>query len=99
MIAHVFGAGWITDAFVQAFTIPNVLRRLTAEGSMTLVFIPLYTEIRERNNPEEAEEFAAKTLGLVLAITTVLTGLGILFSPQLVYLLQQVLLQVWKSTT
>ena len=86
VIAHVFGAGWVTDAFVQAFTIPNVLRRLTAEGSMTLAFIPLYTEIRERNNPEEAKKFAAKTLGLVLATTTVLTGLGILFSPQLVYL-------------
>jgi putative peptidoglycan lipid II flippase len=51
VIAHVFGAGWITDAFVQAFTIPNVLRRLTAEGSMTLAFLPLYTEIREKMIP------------------------------------------------
>ena len=86
VIAHVFGAGWVTDAFVQAFTIPNVLRRLTAEGSMTLAFLPLYTEIRERKDPEAAKKFAAKTLGLVLATTTILTGLGILFSPQLVYL-------------
>jgi len=86
VIAHVFGAGWVTDAFVQAFTIPNVLRRLTAEGSMTLAFLPLYTEIRERKDPEAAKKFAAKTLGLVLAATTILTGLGILFSPQLVYL-------------
>jgi len=86
VIAHVFGAGWITDAFVQAFTIPNVLRRLTAEGSMTLAFLPLYTEIRERENPHAARKFAAKTLGLVLAATTILTGLGIIFSPQLVYL-------------
>ena len=86
MIAHVFGAGWVTDAFVQAFTIPNVLRRLTAEGSMTLAFLPLYTEIREHKDPEAAKKFAAKTLGLVLAATTILTGFGILFSPQLVYL-------------
>jgi len=86
VIAHVFGAGWITDAFVQAFTIPNVLRRLTAEGSMTLAFLPLYTEIRERKNPEAARKFAAKTLGLVLAVTTMLTGLGIIFSSQLVFL-------------
>ena len=86
VIAHVFGAGWITDAFVQAFTIPNVLRRLTAEGSMTLAFLPLYTEIRERKNPEAARKFAAKTLGLVLAATTMLTGLGIIFSSQLVFL-------------
>mgnify|MGYP006104910739 CR=1 FL=1 len=86
VIAHVFGAGWITDAFVQAFTIPNVMRRLTAEGSMTLVFLPLYTEIRDRKNPEAAKKFAAKTLALVLASTTILTGLGIIFSPQLVFL-------------
>ena len=86
VIAHVFGAGWITDAFVQAFTIPNVLRRLTAEGSMTLAFLPLYTEIRDRKNPQAARDFAAKTLGLVLAATTILTGLGIIFSSQLVFL-------------
>ncbi len=86
VIAHVFGAGWITDAFVQAFTIPNVMRRLTAEGSMTLAFLPLYTEIRDRKNPEAAKKFAAKTLALVLASTTILTGLGIIFSPQLVFL-------------
>ena len=86
VIAHIFGAGWITDAFVQAFTIPNVLRRLTAEGSMTLAFLPLYTEIREKNDTQAAKQFAAKTLGLVLGVTAFLTGLGIIFSPQLVYL-------------
>ena len=53
---------------------------------MTLAFLPLYTEIRERENPHAARKFAAKTLGLVLAATTILTGLGIIFSPQLVYL-------------
>jgi len=87
VIANVFGAGWVTDAFVQAFTIPNVLRRLTAEGAMTLAFIPIYTEIREQKNREEAKKFAAKTLGLVLAVTIILTGLGIIFSPQLVYII------------
>ena len=86
MIAHLFGAGWVTDAFVQAFTIPNVLRRLTAEGSMTLAFLPIYTEIREKNGPHAAKKFASKTLGLVLGVTTILTGLGMIFSPQLVFL-------------
>ena len=86
VISHFFGAGWITDAFVQAFTIPNVLRRLTAEGSMTLAFLPLYTEIREKNDPHFAKKFASKTLGLVLGSTTILTGLGMIFSPQLVFL-------------
>ena len=87
VIANLFGAGWVTDAFVQAFTIPNILRRLTAEGAMHLAFIPIYTEIREGKNRDEAKKFAAKTLGLVIATTSILTGLGIIFSPQLVYIL------------
>ena len=53
-IANIFGAGLVTDAFIQAFTIPNVFRRLTAEGSMTLAFLPIYSEIREQRSVEEA---------------------------------------------
>ncbi len=86
VIAHVFGAGMITDAFIQAFTIPNVLRRLTAEGSMTLAFIPLYTELREKRDPVRAKQFAQQALGLVLWATVFLTALGMIFSPQMVLL-------------
>ena len=86
VIAHFFGAGWVTDAFVQAFTIPNVLRRLTAEGAMTQVFIPLYMEVREKEERAAAKVFASKTLGMVLLGTAVLTLIGILFAPQLVLL-------------
>jgi len=53
---------------------------------MTLAFLPIYTEIREKNNPHIAKKFASKTLGLVLGVTSILTGLGIIFSPQLVFL-------------
>ncbi len=85
VIAYVFGAGWVTDAFYQALTIPNLLRRLTAEGSMTLAFIPIYTEVRE-GGKEDAKKFAQKVLGLVLWATVFLTALGMIFSVQLVYL-------------
>ena len=86
VIAYVFGAGLITDAFIQAFTIPNLLRRLTAEGSMTLAFLPVYTEVREKEGVAQARLFAQKTLGLVLWTTLFLTALGMIFSPQLVLL-------------
>ena len=66
-IANIFGAGMVTDAFIQAFTIPNVFRRLTAEGSMTLAFLPIYTEIREQKSAEEARRFASRVLGCVYA--------------------------------
>ena len=39
VLVHVFGAGMVHDAFVVAQTIPNALRRLTADGSMTLAFV------------------------------------------------------------
>ncbi len=86
VIAHIFGAGMLTDAFIQAFTIPNIFRRLTAEGSMTLAFIPLYTELRENRGREYAKQFASKTLGLVIWVTIFLTALGMIFTPQMVYL-------------
>ena len=86
VFAHFFGAGWITDAFVQAFTIPNVLRRLTAEGAINQAFLPLYTEIREKENHDAVRGFVSKSLGMVLLGTLVLTLLGIFFAPQLVTL-------------
>ena len=44
VIARVFGSGMVTDAFFVAFKIPNLLRRLFAEGSLTIAFIPVFTE-------------------------------------------------------
>lgn len=85
-IANIFGAGLVTDAFIQAFTIPNVFRRLTAEGSMTLAFLPIYSEIREQRSAEEARRFASRVLGLVLFSTGLICALGMIFSPQLVLL-------------
>ncbi|MDH4248845.1 MAG: murein biosynthesis integral membrane protein MurJ, partial [Deltaproteobacteria bacterium] len=83
VIAHRFGAGAASDAWVQAFRIPNALRRLTAEGSMTIAFVPTYVEERTREGQEAATRFARQTLGLVLFATLLLTGLGMVFSEAL----------------
>ncbi len=82
-IAHRFGAGAATDAWVQAFRIPNALRRLTAEGSMTIAFIPIYVRVREREGGAAAFQFACKVLGIVLVASVVLTVLGFVFSEAL----------------
>ena len=83
VIAHRFGATGATDAWVQAFRIPNALRRLTAEGSMTIAFIPVYVEVREREGPEAARRFAQRVMGLVLLATGLLTALGMGFADAL----------------
>jgi putative peptidoglycan lipid II flippase len=85
-ISNRFGAGGATDAWVQAFRIPNALRRLTAEGSMTIAFVPIYVELREREGREAARAFAGQVLGLVLAATGTLCLTGIVFSNALTWL-------------
>ncbi len=81
VVSHRFGASGATDAWVQAFRIPNALRRLTAEGSMTIAFIPIYVSVREQQGPAQARRFAQQVLGLVLCVTALLTALGMAFSP------------------
>ncbi len=80
VIAHRFGATGATDAWVQAFRIPNALRRLTAEGSMTIAFVPTYVRLRAEQGPEAARTFARRVLGLVLAVTLALAALGMGFN-------------------
>ena len=53
VIARTFGAGLYTDAFFVAFRIPNLLRRLFAEGAFSQAFVPVLAEQKHRNSPEE----------------------------------------------
>jgi len=72
------------DEFAIAFLIPNLLRRLTAEGAMTAAFIPVFTQYKQEKKREELWRFANAfffDLTLVMAVVAVL---GILFSPLLV---------------
>ena len=56
VIAHFFGAGMAADAFFVAFRIPNLWRRLVGEGSLTISFIPVYTEYLTQRSEEESRE-------------------------------------------
>ena len=59
VIAALFGASWMTDAFWVAFRIPNMLRRLLGEGSLTISFVPVFTEYLQKKTREEALELAS----------------------------------------
>jgi putative peptidoglycan lipid II flippase len=84
VIANFFGAGMAADAFFVAFRIPNLWRRLVGEGSLTISFIPVYTEYLTQRSEEETKKVThiAFTIGGVVLLT--LTLLGILFSPLLI---------------
>ena len=84
VVARVFGADAATDAFFVAFRIPNLMRRLFAEGAFSLAFVPVLSEYRTQRGPAELRRFVddtAGTLGLALLVVTVL---GILGAPLLV---------------
>ena len=86
-IAGFFGAGMGADAFFVAFRIPNLLRRLFAEGSLSIAFIPVFTDYLENRGKDEAFALARSALRLLSAILAIVILLGILFSPVLVRLI------------
>ncbi|MGA9421671.1 MAG: murein biosynthesis integral membrane protein MurJ [Rhodanobacteraceae bacterium] len=77
VIATVFGANATTDAFWVAFRIPNFLRRLFAEGSFSVAFVPVLTEFKEKRSHEELRELIARTAGTLGAILLAVTALGV----------------------
>jgi len=84
VLARLFGAGLAADAFFVAFRIPNMLRELFAEGSMSAAFIPVFTEYLSQKSRRDAWELASAVFTTLLTILTGITLLGILFSPWIV---------------
>ena len=84
VLARWFGATAATDAFFVAFKIPNFLRRLFAEGSFSLAFVPVLAEYRERGDQAEMKSLVDATAGSLLAILLALTGAGMLAAPWII---------------
>lgn len=80
VIANKFGAGAAYDAYIIAFYVPHLLRRLLAEGALSSAFVPIFTEYLSHSR-EKAYRFASNTLSLALLFFPVLIALGILFAP------------------
>src|SRR5262249_54943462 len=66
----------MSDAFIAAFTIPNMLRRLVGEGSLTLAFVPIFNRALERSEEEARRVFHATwTLALLAGLALCLLGM------------------------
>jgi putative peptidoglycan lipid II flippase len=87
VIAAVFGASAGADAFIVAFRIPNLWRRLVFEGALTVVFIPIFLDILARQGPGAAFGMAGAVLRRVALILCVGTGVGLWAAPFWVTLL------------
>jgi len=86
VIAFFFGAGPVTDAFWVAFRIPNLLRRLFAEGALTVSFIPVFTERLEKDGKEKAKLISDAVFTILIIILVLTSILGIIFSPYIIKL-------------
>ncbi|MDY6825341.1 MAG: murein biosynthesis integral membrane protein MurJ [Thermodesulfobacteriota bacterium] len=87
VIAGVLGAATSSDAFFVAFRIPNLMRRLFAEGSLSIAFVPVFTEEIQANGRDRAFEMARSAIRLLSVILVVVAVLGVLFSPALVHVI------------
>lgn len=78
--ARSFGTGWQWDGFIYAFMFPNFLRRLVGEGALSTAFIPVYSEILEKEGREASLRFAnvvLTALAAMLALSVLLVEAGL----------------------
>ena len=76
VIARAFGAGFATDAFFVAFRIPNLLRRLFAEGAFSQAFVPVLSYYKSRNSPEEVRSLVDGVATLLFLALVLAAALG-----------------------
>ena len=99
LIASAFGAGPLTDAFWVAFRIPNLLRRLFAEGAFSQAFVPILGEARNKGTPDTVKTLLDR-VALLLTLTLMLITLaGIIAAPWVVSAMASGLLAESKQAT
>jgi putative peptidoglycan lipid II flippase len=87
IMARLFGAGQIYDAFLLGFRIPNLTRDLFAEGALSSAFIPTFTHYLKTKSREEAAVLANLVTAAIVVVVGSFCVLGMIFSPELVRLL------------
>ncbi len=87
LLAALLGAGWVAEAFVVAFRLPNLFRRFFGEGAFNAAFVPLFAGRLEREGKQGARRFAEEAFAGLLFVLLLLTLAAELFMPALVYAL------------
>ncbi len=86
-IASVFGAGMASDAFVAAFRVPNLIRRLFGEGSLSIAFVPVFSDQLYREGRPAADLLANSAIRTLALVLIVLVLVGISVAPWVVHIL------------
>lgn len=85
VIARTFGAGVATDAFFVAFRLPNLLRRLFAEGAFSQAFVPILAEYKNRRGEDDTRQLLNRVSTILFLALLLVTVIGIIASPLLIY--------------
>ena len=84
--AHYFGTSAMGDVVSAAFRVGNLAQNLLGEGTLSASFIPVYARLRAEGKSEAAARFAHASLGALAIVVAVVSALGVLFAPQLSFL-------------
>lgn len=84
IFARYFGAGFLYDAFLVGFRIPNLLRDLFAEGALSAAFVKVFTDYQIKNSEAEAWRLASLVFNGLAVVLSAVTILGVIFSPVIV---------------
>jgi len=87
VMARLFGAGLIYDAFMLGFRIPNLTRDLFAEGALSSAFVPIFTEYLSTRRKEDAVRLVNLVATAIVIVVGAFCALGMIFAPLLVHLL------------
>ncbi len=85
LIARVFGAGMLTDAFFVAFKIPNLLRRLFAEGAFSQAFVPILAEYKNRKGHDATQTLVNQVATALTLVLVLVALLGVVGAPWVAY--------------
>lgn len=86
LIARIFGAGMANDAYIIATRLPNLLRRLFAEGAFSQAFVPIFGEYKKKRGHEETQLLVDHVTTMLALILFAVTLIGIIAAPILVYI-------------
>ncbi|MFV0665682.1 murein biosynthesis integral membrane protein MurJ [Denitromonas sp.] len=86
VIARAFGAGVATDAFFVAFRLPNLLRRMFAEGAFSQAFVPILAEYKNRRGESEAHALVSKVATLLGLVVLIISIIGAVAAPLIIYI-------------
>ena len=87
LIARYFGSSAATDAFYVAFRLPNMLRRLFAEGAFQQAFVPMLSDVKANQNAEDVRTFIDRVFSVLACALLITSIVGVLAAPALVWLI------------